>query len=161
MRRSTGRFPPAPAASTSTSSPTSPTRIETQLLRRFAVAGVRGHDRRHAERRHSDSGLEDADVASRIGCRVSKAACGGAICPRWMTSPRSRGPRARRRVWTPMTCSMSRWSTDSTTRSWCAAASTTSLDEEPPIVGGTIGQTQPGTYDILGRYYYLGLQLGF
>jgi iron complex outermembrane recepter protein len=35
------------------------------------------------------------------------------------------------------------------------------LDEDPPIVGGTIGQTQPGTYDILGRYYYLGLQLGF
>ena len=34
-------------------------------------------------------------------------------------------------------------------------------DEEPPIVGGTIGQTQPGTYDILGRYYYVGLQLGF
>jgi len=34
-------------------------------------------------------------------------------------------------------------------------------DKEPPIVGGTIGQTQPGTYDILGRYYYLGLQLGF
>jgi iron complex outermembrane receptor protein len=34
-------------------------------------------------------------------------------------------------------------------------------DEEPPIVGGTIGQTQPGTYDILGRYYYLGVQLGF
>ena len=34
-------------------------------------------------------------------------------------------------------------------------------DEEPPIVGGTIGQTQPGTYDILGRYYYLGIQLGF
>jgi iron complex outermembrane receptor protein len=34
-------------------------------------------------------------------------------------------------------------------------------DEEPPIVGGTIGQTQPGTYDILGRYFYLGLQLGF
>jgi outer membrane receptor protein involved in Fe transport len=35
------------------------------------------------------------------------------------------------------------------------------LDEEPPIVGGTIGQTQPGTYDIIGRYYYLGLQLSF
>jgi iron complex outermembrane recepter protein len=35
------------------------------------------------------------------------------------------------------------------------------LDEEPPIVGGTIGQTQPGTYDIIGRYYFLGLQLGF
>ncbi len=35
------------------------------------------------------------------------------------------------------------------------------LDEEPPIVGGTIGQTQPGTYDILGRYYYLGLQMNF
>jgi outer membrane receptor protein involved in Fe transport len=34
-------------------------------------------------------------------------------------------------------------------------------DKEPPIVGGTIGQTQPGTYDILGRYYYLGLQLNF
>src|SRR4030095_10087266 len=34
-------------------------------------------------------------------------------------------------------------------------------DEDPPIVGGTIGQTQPGTYDILGRYFYLGLQLGF
>ena len=34
-------------------------------------------------------------------------------------------------------------------------------DEEPPIVGGTIGQTQPGTYDILGRYYYVGVQLGF
>ena len=60
-----------------------------------------------------------------------------------------------------MTCSTSRWSTNSTTRSWCAAVSTTWLDEEPPIVGGTIGQTQPGTYDILGRYYYLGLQLGF
>jgi len=35
------------------------------------------------------------------------------------------------------------------------------LDEEPPIVGGTIGQTQPGTYDIIGRYYFLGLQLNF
>jgi outer membrane receptor protein involved in Fe transport len=35
------------------------------------------------------------------------------------------------------------------------------LDKEPPIVGGTIGQTQPGTYDIIGRYYYLGLQLSF
>lgn len=34
-------------------------------------------------------------------------------------------------------------------------------DEEPPIVGGTIGQTQPGTYDILGRYFYIGVQLGF
>lgn len=34
-------------------------------------------------------------------------------------------------------------------------------DKEPPIVGGTIGQTQPGTYDILGRYYYFGLQLNF
>ena len=34
-------------------------------------------------------------------------------------------------------------------------------DKEPPIVGGTIGQTQPGTYDIIGRYYYLGLQLNF
>lgn len=34
-------------------------------------------------------------------------------------------------------------------------------DEEPPIVGGTIGQTQPGTYDIIGRYYYLGLQMNF
>lgn len=35
------------------------------------------------------------------------------------------------------------------------------LDEEPPIVGGTVGQTQPGTYDIIGRYYYLGLQMNF
>lgn len=35
------------------------------------------------------------------------------------------------------------------------------LNEDPPIVGGTIGQTQPGTYDIIGRYYYLGLQLTF
>ncbi|MBB6093510.1 outer membrane receptor protein involved in Fe transport [Povalibacter uvarum] len=35
------------------------------------------------------------------------------------------------------------------------------LDEEPPIVGGTIGQTQPGTYDIIGRYYYFGLQMNF
>ena len=34
------------------------------------------------------------------------------------------------------------------------------LDEEPPIVGGTIGQTHPGTYDIRGRYFYLGLHLG-
>jgi outer membrane receptor protein involved in Fe transport len=34
-------------------------------------------------------------------------------------------------------------------------------DEGPPIVGGTIGQTQPGTYDILGRYFYVGAQLGF
>lgn len=35
------------------------------------------------------------------------------------------------------------------------------LDKEPPIVGGTIGQTQPGTYDIIGRYYYLSLRATF
>jgi iron complex outermembrane recepter protein len=35
------------------------------------------------------------------------------------------------------------------------------LDKEPPIVGGTIGQTQPGTYDIIGRYYHFSLQATF
>ena len=35
------------------------------------------------------------------------------------------------------------------------------LDEDPPIVGATIGQTQPGTYDIIGRYYYLGMRANF
>jgi iron complex outermembrane recepter protein len=35
------------------------------------------------------------------------------------------------------------------------------LDKEPPIVGGTIGQTQPGTYDIIGRYFYLSLRTNF
>ena len=58
-------------------------------------------------------------------------------------------------------CSMSRWPTDSTRSILVRGGVNNVLDEEPPIVGGTIGQTQPGTYDILGRYYYLGLQLGF
>lgn len=35
------------------------------------------------------------------------------------------------------------------------------LDEDPPIVAGTIGQTQPGTYDILGRSYFVGVQAKF
>jgi outer membrane receptor protein involved in Fe transport len=35
------------------------------------------------------------------------------------------------------------------------------LDKEPPIVGGTIGQTQPGTYDIIGRYFYFSLRANF
>ena len=35
------------------------------------------------------------------------------------------------------------------------------LDEDPPIVAGTVGQTQPGTYDIVGRTYYVGLQANF
>jgi len=35
------------------------------------------------------------------------------------------------------------------------------LDKAPPIVGATIGQTQPGTYDVIGRYYYFGLRANF
>jgi len=35
------------------------------------------------------------------------------------------------------------------------------FDEEPPIVSGTVGQTQPGTYDIIGRNYYVGFQANF
>ena len=34
-------------------------------------------------------------------------------------------------------------------------------DEDPPVVGGTLGQTQPGTYDIVGRSYYLSLSKRF
>jgi outer membrane receptor protein involved in Fe transport len=35
------------------------------------------------------------------------------------------------------------------------------FDEDPPIVGGTLGQTQPGTYDIIGRSYYVSLSARF
>jgi outer membrane receptor protein involved in Fe transport len=35
------------------------------------------------------------------------------------------------------------------------------LDKEPPVVSGTIGQTQPGTYDIIGRTYHVALQVNF
>jgi outer membrane receptor protein involved in Fe transport len=35
------------------------------------------------------------------------------------------------------------------------------FDKEPPRVAGTIGLTQPGTYDIIGRSFYLALQANF
>jgi iron complex outermembrane recepter protein len=41
------------------------------------------------------------------------------------------------------------------------AGVTNLFDEDPPIVGGTIGQTQPGTYDIIGRAYFVDAQINF
>jgi iron complex outermembrane recepter protein len=41
------------------------------------------------------------------------------------------------------------------------AGVTNLLDKEPPIVGGTIGQTQPGTYDIIGRAFFMDAQINF
>jgi iron complex outermembrane receptor protein len=35
------------------------------------------------------------------------------------------------------------------------------FDVEPPVVGGTLGQTQPGTYDIIGRSFYVGARTRF
>ena len=35
------------------------------------------------------------------------------------------------------------------------------FDKKPPVVGGTPGLTQGGTYDILGRSYYVGLKARF
>jgi iron complex outermembrane receptor protein len=35
------------------------------------------------------------------------------------------------------------------------------FDKQPPIVGGTIGQTQPGTYDIIGRAFFVGVKAKF
>jgi outer membrane receptor protein involved in Fe transport len=35
------------------------------------------------------------------------------------------------------------------------------FDKEPPQVAGTVGLTQPGTYDIIGRSFYLALQANF
>ena len=35
------------------------------------------------------------------------------------------------------------------------------FDADPPIVGGTLGQTQPGTYDIIGRSFYVGVTTRF
>jgi iron complex outermembrane receptor protein len=35
------------------------------------------------------------------------------------------------------------------------------FDKDPPIVGGTVGQTQPGTYDIIGRAYFMDVQINF
>ena len=32
------------------------------------------------------------------------------------------------------------------------------FDTQPPVVGGTIGQTQPGTYDIIGRAFFVGVK---
>jgi len=35
------------------------------------------------------------------------------------------------------------------------------LDKKPPIVGATIGQTQPAIYDIVGRTFFVGAQANF
>ncbi|WP_162806296.1 TonB-dependent receptor domain-containing protein [Sphingosinicella terrae] len=35
------------------------------------------------------------------------------------------------------------------------------FDADPPVVGGTLGQTQPGTYDIIGRSFYAGATIRF
>jgi iron complex outermembrane recepter protein len=35
------------------------------------------------------------------------------------------------------------------------------FDKDPPIVGGVLGQTQPGTYDIIGRAFYASLTARF
>ncbi len=55
---------------------------ETKLLVDFALAGLHGNHRWHAERRHSDPRLEDADVAHVSSAVSSKVACGGVICRR-------------------------------------------------------------------------------
>ncbi|MET0338754.1 MAG: TonB-dependent receptor, partial [Caulobacter sp.] len=41
------------------------------------------------------------------------------------------------------------------------AGVTNLFDKDPPVVGGTLGQTQPGTYDIIGRSFYLSLSSRF
>ena len=35
------------------------------------------------------------------------------------------------------------------------------FDKDPPVVGGVLGQTQPGTYDIIGRAFYASLTARF
>ena len=35
------------------------------------------------------------------------------------------------------------------------------FDKTPPVVGGVLGQTDPGTYDVLGRTYYLAATARF
>lgn len=35
------------------------------------------------------------------------------------------------------------------------------FDKDPPIVGGVLGQTQPGTYDIIGRSFFASLTARF
>jgi outer membrane receptor protein involved in Fe transport len=35
------------------------------------------------------------------------------------------------------------------------------FDVDPPVVGGTLGQTQPGTYDIIGRSFYVAARARF
>ena len=125
------------------------------------MAGVRGHDRWHAERRHSDSGLEDADVADLSPAEIRRRR---ALAPPAGDERRHFGdaagePGARRAdAYDLFDVTLVYKFND---KILVRGGVNNVLDEEPPIVGGTIGQTQPGTYDILGRYYYLGLQLGF
>jgi iron complex outermembrane receptor protein len=35
------------------------------------------------------------------------------------------------------------------------------FDVEPPVVGGTLGQTQPNTYDIIGRSFFIAARARF
>lgn len=35
------------------------------------------------------------------------------------------------------------------------------FDVDPPVVGGTLGQTQPGTYDIIGRSFFAAVTANF
>lgn len=35
------------------------------------------------------------------------------------------------------------------------------FDKDPPVVGGVLGQTQPGTYDIIGRSFFASLKARF
>ena len=59
----------------------------------------------------------------------------------------------------------------STSGSGCAAASTTLFDEDPPLTGANpyhltqptngTGNTDRGSYDVLGRRYYVGVALEF
>jgi hypothetical protein len=47
-------------------------------------------------------------------------------------------------------------------RALTSCAGVTNLfDKEPAIVGGTIGQTQPGTYDIIGCAFFIDGQINF
>jgi outer membrane receptor protein involved in Fe transport len=41
------------------------------------------------------------------------------------------------------------------------AGITNLFDKKPPVVGGTLGLTQAGTYDVLGRSFYVGMRARF
>ncbi len=61
---------------------------EVQLLEGSALAGIRRHYRRHAERRHSAARLEDADVADLSSRELRGRRALAPSAGRWTTLPR-------------------------------------------------------------------------